>query len=348
MAIGLFDSQDLTQRVATLNIDAISSRVDEWMQAHNESYNALINIFAERTTAVKEVYYPITVTRAQPLDEHGRPLPIKPGKGYDVAYPLKSSGSSWGANWVASQKMTLGDIQRTLNMIEVADKTWMRDQLFAALFDNTGYTFNDPEFGSLSIKGLANNDSQVYPTVGGGAVTSSAYHGQASAIGDANNPFPAIFAELRGFNGGSVIAFISTSLRSSVQGLTDFIARDNETIIPSTIATRAANVPVAVPGEFLGVTNGCFVVELPSLPVGYIVAVSTEGDRPLKLREESIPSLQGLVRSGQDKPAAEAPFYQDDYYRKAGFGAWNRVGASVYLIGNGTYSAPTGYSAPLP
>lgn len=348
MAIGLFESQDLTRRVADLNVDAVGQRIDEWMATHNAAFNSLINVFAERTTNVSEVYYPLTIARAQPLDEHGRPLPIKPDKGYDVAYPLVSSGSAWGANWVTSQKMTLGDVQRAINTIEIADKTWVRDHLFAALFDNSGYTFNDPDFGALAVKGLANNDGTVYPGIGGNSSTANVYHAQAASIGNAANPFPAINSELRGFNGGSVIVFIATNLRSDVVALDDFIAADDGTTVPSVVATRAADIPVEVPGEYLGVTNGCYVVELATLPSDYLVAVSTEGDRPLKMREESIPSLQGLVRSAAGQPAAEAPFYQDDYYRLAGFGAWNRVGASVYRIGNGSYAVPTGYAVPMP
>jgi hypothetical protein len=35
------------------------------------------------------------------------------------------------------------------------------------------------------------------------------------------------------------------------------------------------------------------------------------------------------------------------FIRYAGFGAYNRVGALSFRIGNGAYAIPTGYSTPL-
>jgi hypothetical protein len=82
------------------------------------------------------------------------------------------------------------------------------------------------------------------------------------------------------------------------------------------------------------------------VPDDYMIALPVEGERPLAMREEPEPELQGFkyVATREDYPFEE---YQ--YRREAGFGAWNRTAAVVYRIGDAAYAIPTGYDpATLP
>jgi hypothetical protein len=66
--------------------------------------------------------------------------------------------------------------------------------------------------------------------------------------------------------------------------------------------------------------------------------------KPLRMRQETIPALQGFQKVATRN---DHPFLEDHWERIAGFGAWNRVGVVVYLIGQSSYSIPTGYSSPM-
>jgi hypothetical protein len=87
-----------------------------------------------------------------------------------------------------------------------------------------------------------------------------------------------------------------------------------------------------------------WLVEWRSLPSSYIVATTTTGETPLGMREDDEPELRGFRQVGARN---DFPFAETQWMRRAGFGAWNRVGAVVMLIGTGSYSVPSGYTCPL-
>jgi hypothetical protein len=91
-------------------------------------------------------------------------------------------------------------------------------------------------------------------------------------------------------------------------------------------------------------TSGVWLVEWPAMPANYLIGVTTEGPRPLAMREHPEAQLQGFKRVAERN---DHPWYEAQYARFAGFGAWNRVGAVVHYLGNDTYAAPTGLTAPI-
>jgi hypothetical protein len=62
------------------------------------------------------------------------------------------------------------------------------------------------------------------------------------------------------------------------------------------------------------------------------------------MREEPEAGLQGFKRVAQRN---DHPFYEDQYLRIAGFGAYNRIAAVVYRIGNASYAIPSGFTSPM-
>jgi hypothetical protein len=54
--------------------------------------------------------------------------------------------------------------------------------------------------------------------------------------------------------------------------------------------------------------------------------------------------LRGFRRVAERE---DFPYEEEIWFRRAGFGAWNRVGARVDRIGNGAYAVPTGYTIPM-
>jgi hypothetical protein len=349
---GFHNIQDIAAaRVSGTNQEAVNDAINASVAEHNRQITALMGLFVDRTTLYTERYAQVGNTRLQPLDNSGRALPVKPSGFYNVAYPIQSGGSAWGADYVTRAKMTVGDAERATALMLSADARWMRDHILAALFASATYDFTDPLYGTLTVQPLANGDSVTYGVATGGDTSATDTHqlAQANAIGaGTDNPFPAIKTELMEHpeNGGDVIVFIPTGLTTTVKALATFNPVADPNITSGANSDRLTGaLGVSTPGTLIGYEDaGVWIVEWPSMPANYMVGVTTQGPRPLAMREDPEPELQGFNRVASRD---DHPFYESQWLRRAGFGARNRVGAVVQRIGNGTYAVPTGYTTPM-
>lgn len=337
-------------RVTDVGIDVVNSAIDRTIAEHNRQLNALLDLFVERTTEFKVRFKSPVLSRLQPLDENGRALPIKVMGHYDTAFPLQMAGTAWGANYVSREKLTVGDANRIMQTLILGDVRWMRDHVLAALFTNVSWSYTDPEQGVLTIYGLANADTVTYFIETGAeqGATDQHYFATATAISDAADPIPAMITELTEHpeNSGQVVILVPTNLKASVEGLTAFYENSDPNLRPGANVTElVGRLGMATPGEVMGYhSSGAWMVHWRNMPSGYMIAVATDGERPLRQREDVTPSLQGFNKVAERD---DHPFYQSQYLRIAGFGAWNRVGAVVQRIGNGTYAIPTNYGSPM-
>jgi len=353
IAYGFLELKDIfSQRVVDNTIDVVDAAIQASVDEHNRQMDAIMSLFVEPTTGFKSRFMQTNAHRLQPLDDNGRARPIKVAGYYDVAFPIQQAGSAWGANYVTRQKMTVGDANRiTLSMLE-ADMRWMRDHIIAALVTSASWTFEDDEFGSLTIENLADGGSETFQILSGADQMATDNHlvGWANAINDgADNALVGMYNDLveHPENGGEVIALVATDLKASILDLDTFYEKSDPNVrLGANTAELVGDLGAAVPGELLGyeVASGAWVVEWKSLPNGYFIGVTTQGEKPLKMRQDPEPELQGFKRVAERE---DHPFLESQWLRRAGFGAFNRVGGYVGLVGNGTYSTPSGYSAPL-
>lgn len=347
---GFHNLKDLfNKRVTEVGVSVVDTAIVTSLTEHNRQVDSLVSLFAQRTTDFKTRFRSVNTARLQPLDENGRARPIKSAGYYDIALPIQMAGSAWGVDYVTSKKMRLDEVNDTLSTILMADARWMRDHILAALFTNADWTFNDPEKGSLVVKALANNDSQVYNIMTGADAPSAANHflAQAAAIADVSNPFPTIYDTLtkRPENSGEVVVLVASDLTDSIEGLANFKERTDPNIREgANTSVLVGNLDAQVPGVVIGYVDKCWIVEWRSLPSGYMIATTTGGDKPLALREDMEEELRGFKKVADRD---DYPFYESQYLRRAGFGAWNRVGALVYRIGNASYAVPAGYDSPM-
>lgn len=348
---GFFQLANLAdQRVTEVGVQALETALQATIDAHNREIDAMTGLFVSRTTDFKVRYTSLASGRLQPLDENGRARPVKGQSSYDNSWPLHMAGTAFGFNYVTSQKITVQELSNIVKARTDEDTAWMRDHILAALFTNVSWTHTDPFHGALTITGLANSDAVLYETDGAGfsMATDTHYLAQAAAIADNANPYPTIRDELLEHpgNGGNVIAFIPTALRATTEALTTFVAINDPNVTPVSTAQVLTGTPGATfPGQLIGYVDGCYIVEWSRLPADIIVAVTTQGERALMMREDVTPSLQGfkLVAERNDHP-----WYERQFLRIAGFGSNNRVGALVYRVGNASYAISTGYGSPMP
>lgn len=326
--------------------DAIAASVAE----HNRQIDALLGLFALSTDEYKVRYAQLGANRLQPLDENGRARPVVPAGYYDVAFPIRDAGTAWGATFKARELMTVADADRITGMMTNGDAVWVRDQLMAALFAAATYTYTDDAYGALTVQPLANGDTVTYLRAGSMTASTDTHQlAQAATIADANDPYTAIYSELTEHpeNSGDVVVLIASDLVATTKALTGFHQLADPNIeLGSGSARLIGTFGTNVPGTLLGYHDaGCWIAEWPSIPSTYMIATMTGGERPLAMRQYPAASLQGFVQVPDDRN--NHPFYERQYVRYAGFGAWNRVGALTYRIGNGTYAVPTGYTPPI-
>lgn len=339
------------ERLTDENIPEVNDAIVQATEEHNSQLDALLGLFARRTTDYKLRYKTTSNARLQPLDENGRARPIAPSGFYDVAFPLQGGGIAWGANRVTRIKMTVEEVARNTNTMLVADRRWMRDHVLAALFANASWSFNDKEHGGLTIKGLANGDTDTYQILAGAdaAATDNHYLFQNAIISDANDPFGTIHDELTEHpeNGGEVVSLIPTNVKEAVEGLTAF----NEVADPNITRGNASDIltgdlGIALPGDIIGYHDSrVWLVEWRSMPDNFVISLTTEGEPPLALREHEEAELQGFQFVGERN---DHPYSERHWERHAGFGAWNRVGAVVMEINDTEYAVPTNYGSPMP
>lgn len=342
--------------VTTVGTAVIDNAIDQAMAEHNRQMNALASLFVRRVTAPQTVFRTPGLTRNQPLDQFGRPIPIKaPGK-YTVGFPLQDSGNAIGYTWQESLKITVGEVNNLIDTIQMGDMRWVFDHYLAALFAAAQWTFWDEDnAGSLTVLPLANGDGQPYSVFAGTDTGATDNHllAQLNPIGaGADNPFPGIYQELieHPENGnGRVISFIPSGLKASVTGLATFNPILSSDVRPGANSdVLVGSLGVTVPGgerSILGMDDsGVWIVEYPRLPANYIVSLATGGEPPLGERVDDVSALQGFVEMPRNE---DMPWYQRSWLRKAGYGAWNRVGAVITRVGNASYAVPTGYTSPM-
>lgn len=344
------------QRVTEQGEGVVATAIAAAVAEHNRQIDAMLALFVRDVAEFKLNYRAPGVTRNQPLDEHGRPLPVKAAAKYEVAFPLQMSGNAIGWTWVAFQKLTVGEVNDQVRTVLMGDMRWVFDHILAALFTNVTWPFTDDEHGALTIQPLANGDATTYQLISGNdqVATDNHFLAQAGAIADAANPFPAIYTEItehpeNGGDTGNVITFVPTNVKAAVLGLATFhpLADPNiQTGANSDVLT--GTLGTTVPGRLIGYEDSrVWIVEYPRMPNDYLITVSTAGDRPLGRRQDPEANLRGFVEIPQDDDATPFPYLRRTWIRRAGLGALNRVGAVVQRVGNGTYAIPTNFTSPM-
>ena len=183
--------------------------------------------------------------------------------------------------------------------------------------------------------------------------TDTHYLAQANSIGNSSDdPFGAIYAELtehpeNGGDTGDVICFVPTGLKASIEALSNFYPLVDNNLQTGSGVTTLSRVPtIQTPGTLFGYhAEKVFFYEWKSLPAGYLIATTTNAEKPLAMRQHPEPQLRGFSKVAERQ---DYPFWEAQYVRWAGFGSWNRVGAVVMRIGNGTYAIPSNYTSPMP
>jgi hypothetical protein len=329
-------------------IPVVTDAIEESRVAHNDEIQAVQSLLVEPTTKFQERFKVASGARLQPLDENGRARVVKPSGYFDVAYPIKKAGIAEGNTFEAGVLQTVADVQATAAEMFIADNNWMMDQVLAAMYNNADWTYVDEKNGSLTIKPIANNDTQVYATntaADTGTIQNNLL-GTTDAIADATNPLVTAARQLRKFPGDRrrAISLVPSNLIDDVMNLAGFLdSPDPEVRVGANTDVAAGGPGVPFPGVLRGYdkTSRTWIVEWERLQDDRIFVLPIGGARPIARREYDNPRLQGFVLIGERN---DVPYYERQYGRWAGFGARDRSALVGIQVGSASWTIPTGFN----
>jgi hypothetical protein len=358
LAPGFYNIADiLARRVQTVNAATISDALQLSAAIHQRVVDSMYSTSIQRVDWFKRRYRVGGNRRVQSMTQDGTPKPLRSGLEYDVALPLQIVADSIALNMWAENKQTVQDVNDEMVQILEAFNDWEKRTFQAAIFTDTAWTYADDsdDVGDLTIQVLANGstDGQLYPLRDGSTSTVDHYLAQAASIADTANPYETAYSTLKQHptNSGPYVSYIASDLVSDTKDLANF--RDFASSFVAyggnaTVANQAAMSYLGWGNEVVGVVEGAgsgvgmIIVEADFLPSGYIITQAMGAGAFVGLREELIGGQSLIMR--ETRP--DTNMHKMDFYRRAGKGVVNRIAACVTLIGSGSYSAPTGYTAP--
>ena len=357
IAYGFVGLQHLfNQRAAEVGTQRINTALEDTAAEHNRMIDTIMEELVEDTDVAQEEYRLPNTSTLQPIDEVGIPRPRQAQGFYKVAYPIMGGGDAWGADRIASELMTVEEINNLTVEIQNADADWNARHIIAALLTKSSWTFYDKipsassrrGLGDITIMPLANNDTVIYPRKGLPPATANHYTGQANAIDDANNPFPGFYSTLTAYvsNGSMpvVVSYIPENLQTAVEGLATFKeVTDKDIRVGSANDELVSSISMGFGDELLGKVGRVWVVLWRRMPSNYIVN-HVRGRAPLARRQIPVESRQGLFPEMYSPDGARKEFR---WLRFAGYAVRNRLAALCHFVGNATYQNPADYTAPL-
>lgn len=295
------------------------------------------------TTDHSETYLLPAGGMMQTANEFTRPGAIKRTGEIDVAFPIEDGRDQIAATDIAIAYMTGAQLDAHVASVQTRYTNWKRHHMLRALLNGTNETFADQIRGSLSIKRLANGDSQTYPPVVGSSTeaTENHYYGINNAtISDSYNPFALIAADLaEHFGEGQKVAFINSAQEATVTGLTAFYDTVPQFVTLGSGVSFATANGLSVPGRFIGAANGCAIFVWDWIPSGYVFGLDINQPAPLKRRVDVPASLQGLRLVATQQ---EYPLTGSFWRAREGFGVANRLnGVAIHVTASTSYTTPT-------
>lgn len=340
---------------ATVGQQVIWEAAQGYINRANQELEEAMRLFVERTTDAFKLRYKLPGGGyLQQRGPDGRFGAVKATGGWDVAFPLRDYGAQIAGNDVAMAYMTVAELERHINTVVIQNVNTVRYQILHRIFKSTATTWADDIHGSLTVEGLANGDTVVYPPVVGATDEATDNHYlesgyAASGIDNTNDPYPVLVAEIEEHfgsmaGGSNIVTFINVAEQSETEALTDFYE------VPDSYIRLGANtdVPVnlpSVPGRIIGRhKSGAWISVWNFIPANYAVAIHLEAEAPLIMRVDPMDTGlgQGLQLVSQDE---EFPFTASFWRHRFGFGVGNRLNGVVMEFGTGgTYSIPANYA----
>lgn len=348
--LGLLGLSDVDTTVNSVGQSVVFDAINQLAAAQQAEVQQMLSVFVQTpdTTMYQERYFLPGGGKMQPAREQTVPNLVKPVGSYTTAYPIRDFRDAMGWTDVSRAYMKVGQLDAQLQTLFTRYNNTARFEVLKALLNNVNETFVDDLYGSLTLKRLANADTDTYPPVQGSESEATEDHYPesgyaASAISDTNNPYATIRDEIEEhFGEGNIVAFINTAQIAKTAALTDFVDVDLRDVRAGASTATIVGSPGNVPGRVLGKISNVWVVEWRWVPANYILAVDLDQPAPLKRRVDEPAELRGFGLVARDE---RFPLELSYWRVREGYAVANRLnGVALELGTGGTYTIPTAYA----
>jgi hypothetical protein len=344
--MGLKDVSNV--RVTDAGVAVVWDAVAQLVARYNAEVTEMSQLFVERTTTAHQMNYLIASGgMMQESTEWSHPGAVKPYGQVSVAFEIRDARDQTAWNDVALAYATIEQVQAVVDNVFLRHQGWVRYHMMKALFSNTARTFVDPFYGSLTVKGLANGDTDVYPPVLGSQNNTTDNHylafNQAAIADGAANPLPIIYEELAEHYGNvDVVVLANSAEAAKIKALSSFVdVADPNLVVNQGTVARAPGL--AVPGKMVGYADNCWISEWRNVPAGYLVAVSPDIAAPLIKRIDEV-EVGGRGVLELIATQLEFPFIESFFRDRHGYGVGNRLNGVVLQMNTATYSVPAAFA----
>lgn len=336
------------------NVDAVGQRlvfdtVNQFASRQEAELDTASRLFVqEETELYSETYFLPGSGMLQAANNLSRPGAVKSIGSWSVGYPIED-----GRDQIANDDVTLAYMngsQLDAHVSGVMNRytNWKRFLMLRALLNKDNETVLDQIRGSITVKRLANGDTDVYPPIIGSATeaTENHYYGTnyaSGSISDTNNPIKTLSNELsEHFGDGQKVAFINAADQDKIAALTAFYDKVPQYVTLGANGDTASASGLAVPGSFIGAANDVAIFVWNWIPSGYIFGLDAAQPAPLKKRVDSVASLRGF---GLVATQTEHPLNESFWRAREGYGVANRLnGVALQLVASTSYTTPTAYA----
>lgn len=341
--------------VNKIGADRVYEAATEYLRMVDEEMMSFYNVFIqEETEKYSERYKLPGGGRMQRRGQLAANAEVKNYGGWDVAYPLEDFEASVGYDDVTLAYTTVQDVDVAMATVDIQNTNTMRYEILRRLLNNTNTSVPAwRDIPALTVKPLANGDSDNYPPVIGteSEATENHYAGTnytAANISDTNNPLITIRQELEEHFGtpagfGNVAAFFNAAQIAKIEALTDYDQLDDSHKLFGANRDRVTGDFPKLPGRIVGRSNGVWVVEWSWVPANYVIGIDLDSPPPLKIRRDPVATglPRGLHLAGQTD---KHPLFASHWRNRYGIGAGNRLnGVVLQFVASTSYSVPSGF-----
>lgn len=339
--------------ISTLDLSRVSLTVQAYAQFLAEDMNEQLSLFSEETTLSRSVWGGAPAMAFDEVGEHGRGTPRKDTVGQEVHFPLFKLSASQGGSEEFWKRANVKDLIDTMTAMDIGYATRMRQEIAAAIFNNTLHTKVTDwlvDNSSLNkIQPFLNSDSASIPTAPNGKTFTASAHthyigvtGSSVASSDVNYLVNHVAEHVV----GKVVLFVDAAMPAILSGLasTKFVALTPTVVINQSTSqvAREAFDPNGDRGNMLvGYWDGYEVYTRSWCPTNYIACMGVGGQLGKPLLHRVDPAFPGL-RTGLTIQDGILRINESYFY--GGFGAFNRAAGAVMdcATGSNGYTVPTG------
>lgn len=337
---------------------AVWQAAEQYVAAVNDEILAALSVWVDETTSEYGRRYKLP--GGGYMQERGklsRPGQVSVKGEWDVQFPLLDFADSIVSDDVDLAYMTVADMQRALETVRTRAANTSRQLVLESLLNNASWSVVDGTGkGTLTIKPLANGDTDKYPPVHGSDNVAPENHYlvsgyAASAIDDSHNPCAIMRDDLEEHFGGptlggaEIVVFGPKAHTSKIEALSDFVSVNDMHIEPGASAAEVVGLPSGLPGVVKGRGDGYWYVEWQRLPTNYLLGIHLSAPRPLVRRIDDPGTGLGdgsLALIAQDE---DYPFLNSIFRQRHGFGCGNRLnGVAMFLDAGPTWTTPSAFA----